>query len=194
MRGMWRDDAQGASLWPILILAGLFAVLLVLPSQVVVSRYVNDLLIFLDGAYRVNQGQVPNRDFHTALGPLNFYLPALAARITGTLGTAMPVRDVEASCRIVRATVGDAPHPVVASVVVATGHGGQERVDGELPHWGTGPGEDAGVAGNADEVATYLRRLAAAGVTSVAVHPTRDEPDLPGLLPFVGEQVRPLLS
>ncbi len=91
MRGMWRDDAQGASLWPILILAGLLALLLVLPNQAVVSRYVNDLLIFLDGAYRVNQGQIPNRDFHTALGPLNFYLPALAARITGTLGTAMPV-------------------------------------------------------------------------------------------------------
>ncbi|KAA2234969.1 hypothetical protein [Salinarimonas soli] len=91
IRGWWRDDAQGASLWPILVLAGILALALVLPAQAVVARYVNDLLIFLDGAYRVNHGQVPNRDFHTALGPLNFYLPALAARLTGTLGTAMPV-------------------------------------------------------------------------------------------------------
>jgi alkanesulfonate monooxygenase SsuD/methylene tetrahydromethanopterin reductase-like flavin-dependent oxidoreductase (luciferase family) len=121
---------------------------------------------------------------------------ALAARLgDGNLfGTAMPVGDVEASCRIVRATVGEAAHPVVTTVVVATGHGAQERVDRELPHWGRAPGEDAGVAGNADEVAAYLRRLAAVGVTSAVVHPTRDEPDLPGLLRFVGEQVRPLLG
>jgi hypothetical protein len=91
MMRLWRDEAQGKSLWAILALAGLFALALVLPGQAVVGRYVNDLLIFLDGAYRVNQGQVPNVDFSTALGPLNFYLPALAARITGTLGTAMPV-------------------------------------------------------------------------------------------------------
>lgn len=91
MRALWRDDAQAASLWPILGFAVLLAAALVLPGQAVVGKYVNDLLIFLDGAYRVNQGQVPNRDFHTALGPLNFYLPALAARLTGSLGTAMPV-------------------------------------------------------------------------------------------------------
>ncbi|HYF55550.1 MAG TPA: hypothetical protein VEA41_14940 [Salinarimonas sp.] len=88
---LWRDDAQAASLWPILVLAAVLALALVLPGAAVVTRYVNDLLIFLDGAWRVNQGQVPNRDFHTALGPLNFYLPALAARLAGGLGMAMPV-------------------------------------------------------------------------------------------------------
>lgn len=70
--------------------AGLAALILVLPNQAVVTKYVNDLLIFLDGAYRVGLGQVPNRDFHSALGPLVYVVPAIAARITGALGTAMP--------------------------------------------------------------------------------------------------------
>lgn len=66
------------------------AALLVLPGQTVVSVYVNDLFIFLDGAHRVASGQAPNRDFHTALGPLVYYLPALAYGLTGSLGLAMP--------------------------------------------------------------------------------------------------------
>jgi hypothetical protein len=88
---MWSEDEQLASFWWILGLAGLAALILVLPNSVVLTKYVNDVLIFLDGAYRLNLGQAPNRDFHTALGPINFILPALAARITGTLGTAMSV-------------------------------------------------------------------------------------------------------
>ncbi|WP_179378344.1 hypothetical protein [Jannaschia marina] len=67
------------------------AALLVLPGVTATSMYFNDLLIFLDGAYRVVQGQIPNQDFHTALGPLNFYLPGLGYVLTGDLGMAMPV-------------------------------------------------------------------------------------------------------
>lgn len=76
--------------WWIIGGAAAAALLLVLPNQAVVTKYINDILIFLDGAYRVGLGQVPNRDFHTALGPLVFVVPALGARITGALGTAMP--------------------------------------------------------------------------------------------------------
>lgn len=65
--------------------------LLILPGATATSRYFNDLLIFLDGAYRVVEGQVPNRDFHTALGPMSFYIPAFGYWITGNLGLAMPV-------------------------------------------------------------------------------------------------------
>jgi hypothetical protein len=75
----------------LLVAAGVFALLLALPGQTVTTVYVNDLFIFLDGAYRIDQGQVPNRDFHTALGPLTFYLPWLGYRLSGTLGGAMPV-------------------------------------------------------------------------------------------------------
>jgi len=67
------------------------ALLLALPGQTAVTKYVNDLLIFLDGAYRVVWGQVPNRDFHSALGPLAYYIPGAGYFLTGSLGAAMPV-------------------------------------------------------------------------------------------------------
>lgn len=74
------------------ILAGAaaFAFLLALPGQTITASYVNDLFIFLDGAHRIVSGQVPNRDFHTALGPLSFYIPAAGYWLSGTMGGAMP--------------------------------------------------------------------------------------------------------
>ncbi len=67
------------------------ALLLALPEQTVTTRYLNDLFIFLDGVHRVSEGQVPNRDFHTALGPLVYYVPAVGYWISGHMGGAMPV-------------------------------------------------------------------------------------------------------
>ncbi|WP_298972298.1 hypothetical protein [uncultured Roseobacter sp.] len=67
------------------------SVLLVLPGTTATSMYFNDILIFLDGAYRVVHGQVPNQDFHTALGPINYYMPGFGYWLTGRLGMAMPV-------------------------------------------------------------------------------------------------------
>ena len=81
--------AAGISAWVLACAAACIA-LLVIPGQTVVSVYVNDLFIFLDGAHRIASGQVPNRDFHTALGPLVYYLPAAGYALTGSLGSAMP--------------------------------------------------------------------------------------------------------
>lgn len=67
------------------------ALLLALPGGTITTAFVNDLLIFLDGAHRVSSGQVPNRDFHTALGPVVYYLPALGYWLSGRFGGAMPV-------------------------------------------------------------------------------------------------------
>jgi hypothetical protein len=75
----------------IVALAILLAALLALPGQTVTTKYVNDLFIFLDGAYRVSLGQVPNVDFHSSLGPLAFYIPALGYVLGGSLAAAMPV-------------------------------------------------------------------------------------------------------
>jgi len=74
------------------ILAGaiIFACLLAGPGLTITTSYVNDLFIFLDGAHRIASGQVPNRDFHTALGPLSFYIPASGYWLSGTMGGAMP--------------------------------------------------------------------------------------------------------
>ncbi|OWV80716.1 hypothetical protein ATY77_23775 [Rhizobium sp. R634] len=70
-----------------LLLAGLLA----LPGGTVTTKYVNDLFVFLDGAHRIAAGQVPNVDFHTSLGPLTFYIPALGYALSGSMGAAMPV-------------------------------------------------------------------------------------------------------
>lgn len=67
------------------------ALLLALPNETIVTKYLNDLFIFLDGAHRITLGQVPNRDFHTALGPLNYYIPAVGYWLSGHYGGAMPV-------------------------------------------------------------------------------------------------------
>lgn len=75
----------------VLAFAGVCALLLALPAETVSTKYVNDLLIFLDGAYRVASGEVPNRDFHTALGPFAYYLPAAGYLLSGQLGAAMPL-------------------------------------------------------------------------------------------------------
>ena len=80
--------------WPVtgvlLAVAAVFALLLAVPGETVTTAYVNDLFIFLDGAHRIASGQIPNRDFHTALGPFTFYLPAVGYWLSGTLGGAMP--------------------------------------------------------------------------------------------------------
>src|SRR5918997_648468 len=74
-----------------LIMAAVCALLLAVPGQSATAKYVNDLFIFLDGAHRVVSGQVPNRDFHTVLGPLVYWIPGIGLLITGSLGAAMPM-------------------------------------------------------------------------------------------------------
>lgn len=74
----------------LLCAAAVFGLLLALPGQTVTTAYLNDLFIFLDGAHRIASGQVPNRDFHTALGPLSFYVLALGYWISGSMGGTMP--------------------------------------------------------------------------------------------------------
>jgi hypothetical protein len=67
------------------------AAVLALPGRTMTAAFINDVLIFLDGAHRVAMGQVPNRDFHTALGPLVFYIPAIGYWLSGSFGAAMPL-------------------------------------------------------------------------------------------------------
>ena len=87
---MTGDTARLPTAGFLIAAAVVFALLLALPGRTITTAYINDLFIFLDGAHRVVSGQVPNRDFHTALGPLVYYLPALGLRLSGTFGAAMP--------------------------------------------------------------------------------------------------------
>ncbi len=51
--------------------------MLLLPGKTVLATHLGDLLTFLDAADRLARGQVPNRDFHSPLGPLAYALLAL---------------------------------------------------------------------------------------------------------------------
>ncbi|GAA3619683.1 LLM class flavin-dependent oxidoreductase [Microlunatus ginsengisoli] len=85
-------------------------------------------------------------------------------------------------------------HEIVGALIASTGPGARERVDAELARW-TPDGEPGfSAAGDAESVAAQLRRVAELGVTSVAIQPTADEPDLLGLARFLGTEVRPLLG
>ena len=50
------------------------------------------------------------------------------------------------------------------------------------------------MAGDAQQIADSIQRLAGAGITSVVIQPTEDEPDLEGFIHFLGAQVKPLID
>ncbi|NNU48873.1 hypothetical protein G9X68_17400 [Rhizobium sp. WYCCWR 11279] len=86
--GIWRRlSAEGA----LMLVALVCAAMLALPGRTINAAFINDVLIFIDGVHRITFGQVPNRDFHTALGPLVFYIPAGGYLLTGNFGAAIPV-------------------------------------------------------------------------------------------------------
>jgi hypothetical protein len=72
----------------------LACLVLALPGRSVLTIYTQDVMVYLDGAHRLLSGEVPNRDFHTPLGPLAYVLPAIGLHVSGTLGGAMPAATV----------------------------------------------------------------------------------------------------
>jgi hypothetical protein len=89
----WWAAAERRQAWLVpAVLGGSALVLLlalVLPGSTYSGNYTNDLMIFLDGAYRFRSGQVPNVDFHTPLGALTILLPAFGHWMGG-FGGMMP--------------------------------------------------------------------------------------------------------
>jgi alkanesulfonate monooxygenase SsuD/methylene tetrahydromethanopterin reductase-like flavin-dependent oxidoreductase (luciferase family) len=120
--------------------------------------------------------------------------------LTGELGdgsllsAALTDAQVEDACRVILGAVTHpGPHPIVATTIVATGDGARARVDAEVVRWVAPPEVVVGAAGGAAEIAASILRLAPFGITSVAIQPTEDEPDLFGLIEFLGQEVKPLL-
>lgn len=64
-------------------------VLFVLPEATVSASFTHDLFVYLGGIHRVEQGQLPSRDFYSPLGLLGYYLPYLGHRLVGQFGGAM---------------------------------------------------------------------------------------------------------
>ncbi|GAA1828219.1 LLM class flavin-dependent oxidoreductase [Microlunatus capsulatus] len=108
------------------------------------------------------------------------------------LAAALTVEQVADVGALLARTRG-AGHPLVATVIVATGADAQQRVDAEVPLWGGEPGRGIGVAGDAARVAAEVRAFADAGATSVVFQPVGGEPDLDGWLGFLGGEVAPLV-
>ena len=75
------------SAWLVAIAAGipvLAGVWVLLASGLVLSREMTwDLLFNLEGAWHIEHGHAPHRDFHDPLGPLSFALTNLGFRVTG---------------------------------------------------------------------------------------------------------------
>ncbi len=125
----------------------------------------------------------------------------LAARIgDGNLLTAALSREeIESACRLIAdeltvTSKDPASHEISAILIVATGEDADRRLDAERARWRRAGVQGVGVAGDADVVADEVRALARLGVTRVAVQPTEDEPDLPGLMSFLGRRVMPLIG
>ncbi|MBO3751183.1 LLM class flavin-dependent oxidoreductase [Streptosporangiaceae bacterium NEAU-GS5] len=125
----------------------------------------------------------------------------LAARLgDGNLLTALlGDEDIRRACGLIHdelaAAAGDrGGHQIVAHLLAATGEDAEGRIRNEIAQWGKSDVPNVGAAGDARTVADSILRLARMGVTSVAVQPTEDEPDLHGLIRFLGAEVRPLLA
>lgn len=80
---------------------------------------------------------------------------------------------------------------VVAYVVAALDPGAADRVEEHRRRWGQG--DDVGLAGSPEAVAEALTAWVDAGVDSVVLQPTADEPDPVGFVELVGTRIAPLL-
>ena len=120
---------------------------------------------------------------------------ALAARLGdgNLLAGALTEEEIGSACALIAEQRATDTHPVVATVIAATGAGAEERLVAERPRWFKPADAPIGVAGDAATIAASIRRLAGLGVTSVCIQPTEDEPDLEGFVHFLGSEVKPLL-
>jgi hypothetical protein len=62
-------------------------VLLVLPGKVYISIWLNDIVALLDAAYRASLGGMPNVDYATPIGPLNFLVSGYIMASGAGVGT-----------------------------------------------------------------------------------------------------------
>jgi hypothetical protein len=67
----------------LLLILAVLAGLVLRAGTMVQTNSLHDVLIFLDGAWKVLHGVRPHADFYTPLGPLNYVLPALAMTVYG---------------------------------------------------------------------------------------------------------------
>ena len=151
------------------------------------GRYVQ-----LDG---VSLGWPPERRFSLMIGGGG----PVTLRLAAELGDGILLANALTFDEVVKAAGITGPTlPLVISVIVATGEGAGERVRTDLLSWraDADPSTEryAVVGGDAETIAETLDELGRSGATSVVIEATRDEPDVEGLIAFLGREVRPLLG
>lgn len=124
----------------------------------------------------------------------------LAARVgDGTLLDSQDDDQIRRACELIREErIANTPesqgdHDVFAILLAATGDRASDRVRAEVARLNPSPTSDVGVGGDARDIADCINRLARLGVTSVAIQPTTDEPDLLAFIDFLGAEVKPRL-
>jgi alkanesulfonate monooxygenase SsuD/methylene tetrahydromethanopterin reductase-like flavin-dependent oxidoreductase (luciferase family) len=170
-------------------------------------EYASALRSLLDGEEVTTTGRYVNLDQVKLDWPPDQRVPLMlggsgpkSLALCGELGdgtilaSPLSTNEIGAAVKTIREAAGTEDHPVVASLITATGPGAQERLDAEIPRWFREPSPELGVAGDAAAIAQAIRSLAAVGCTSVVIQPTEDEPDLDGLVRFIAAEVKPLLA
>jgi alkanesulfonate monooxygenase SsuD/methylene tetrahydromethanopterin reductase-like flavin-dependent oxidoreductase (luciferase family) len=84
------------------------------------------------------------------------------------------------------------PHPVTVYVLAAGGPGARSRIERQARRWGWSSSVDRAAAGSVDDVAAEVSRWAEAGVDTVVLQPTGDEPDPEGFVAFAADVGRTL--
>ncbi|KRA23958.1 hypothetical protein ASD65_05630 [Microbacterium sp. Root61] len=121
-------------------------------------------------------------------------------RLTGEVadGTVLPAGWSPRRIREARELVGQGAdaadrggdRPLVVFLICAFGDGAQERADAEVTRWKVEPEPGLVVAGTPEEVSRAVLPFFEAGVTSVILQPTDDEPGLEEFMAGVGEVAR----
>ncbi|RSM86697.1 LLM class flavin-dependent oxidoreductase [Kibdelosporangium aridum] len=110
----------------------------------------------------------------------------------GTILTAATTPEILAKARQLidegRTAAGRSDHhEIVVYLLTATRDRAAERIAAD------NEGAEAGVAGNAEDVAAAVLRLAEAGADTVVLQPAAEEPDPEGFVRFVANEVKPLI-
>src|SRR5580658_1810551 len=60
--------------WAFAVVAALYIVFVAIAQTGPITRYGHDVFLFLDGGWRILNGQMPYRDFNLPLGPLEYLI------------------------------------------------------------------------------------------------------------------------
>ncbi len=90
-----RLDRNYALAWVILaVVAVILSAVFLYPGATYSGAYLGDVLIALEGAYRIDAGQWPSIDFRSPLGFMSYWLPYLGWQALGQFGGAMEFASV----------------------------------------------------------------------------------------------------